>query len=109
MTELTMTHKMEASHLEEVEKTASGQTRQPPTAPASDEQLHSFAKEILPYSGYVNHVSFLNTVFRPFVMLGSPAVLRASLSSQPASHGLSGSPLHFRRFSRPHHITFRSQ
>jgi hypothetical protein len=34
---------------------------------------------MLPYSGYVNHVSFLNTVFRPFVMLGSPAVLWATL------------------------------
>ena len=34
---------------------------------------------MLPYSGYVNHVSFLNTVFRPFVMLASPAVLWATL------------------------------
>lgn len=79
MTELTMTHKMDASHLEEEEKTASGQPTQPPAAPASEEQPHSFAKEMLPYSGYVNHVSFLNTVFRPFVMLASPAVLWATL------------------------------
>src|ERR1022692_2590599 len=78
MTELTMTHKMDASHLEE-DKNASGQPTQPPTSPASDEQPHSFAKNMLPYSGYVNHVSFLNTVFRPFVMLASPPVLWATL------------------------------
>jgi hypothetical protein len=45
----------------------------------SDEKPHSFAKQLLPYSGYVNHVSFLNTIFRPFVMLASPAVLWATL------------------------------
>jgi hypothetical protein len=74
-----MTHKMEASHVEEEEKTATGQPRQSPITPASDEKAHSFAKDMLPYSGYVNHVSFLNTVFRPFVMLASPAVLWATL------------------------------
>jgi len=79
MTELTMTHKIDASHLEKEEKTASGQPTQPPTPPASDEKPHSFAKEMLPYSGYVNHVSFINTMARPFVMLASPAVLWATL------------------------------
>jgi hypothetical protein len=79
MTELTMTHKMDASHLEEEEKNVSGQPTRPPASPASDEKPHSFATDMLPYSGYVNHVSFLNTVFRPFVMLASPAVLWATL------------------------------
>ena len=74
-----MTHKIDASHLEKEEKTASGQPTQPPTPPASDEKPHSFAKEMLPYSGYVNHVSFINTMARPFVMLASPAVLWATL------------------------------
>jgi hypothetical protein len=79
MTELTMTHKMDASHLEEEEKNASGQPTQPRATPTSDDKPYSFAKNMLPYSGYVNHVSFLNTVFRPFVMLASPAVLWATL------------------------------
>jgi hypothetical protein len=76
MTELTITHKLDASHVEAEEKNATGQPTQPPTP---TEKPHSFAKEMLPYSGYVNHVSFLNTVFRPFVMLASPAVLWATL------------------------------
>jgi hypothetical protein len=79
MTELTMTHKMDTSHLEEEEKNASGQPTRPRTMPASEEKPHSFAKDMLPYSGYVNHISFVNTVFRPFVMLASPAVLWATL------------------------------
>jgi hypothetical protein len=79
MTELTMTHKMDASHLEEEEKNTSGQAAQSRTNPPSNEKPHSFAKDMLPYSGYVNHVSFLNTIFRPFVMLASPAVLWATL------------------------------
>lgn len=76
MTELTITHKLDASHVEAEEKNATGQPTQPP---APTEQPHSFAKEMLPYSGYINHVSLLNTMFRPFVMLASPAVLWATL------------------------------
>lgn len=76
MTELTITHKMEAEHVENEEKTT---TTQSPATPASSEPTHSFAKNMLPYSGYVNHVSLINTTFRPFVMLGSPAVLWATL------------------------------
>jgi MFS family permease len=67
MTELNLTHKMDPVQVEA------------PTSPASEEKPHSFAKNMLPYSGYVNHVSFWNTIFRPFVMLGSPAVLWATL------------------------------
>ncbi|KAJ5110041.1 cycloheximide resistance protein [Penicillium argentinense] len=36
-------------------------------------------KELLPYSGYVNQVSFWNTLVRPFYLIGSPAVLWAVL------------------------------
>src|SRR6187402_3182946 len=83
MTELTLTHKMDATHLENEnksgEKTATSGTAQNTTTPASEEKPHSFAKEMLPYSGYVNHVSLLNTTLRPFVMLASPAVLWATL------------------------------
>jgi hypothetical protein len=74
-----MTRKMDSSHLEEEDKNASDQPTQPHNTPASDEKPHSFAKDMLPYSGYVNHVSFVNTMFRPFVMLSSPPVLWATL------------------------------
>lgn len=79
MTELTMTHKMDATHDENEEKGSSTPTVQAPTSPASEEPRQSFAKEMLPYSGYINHISFWNTIFRPFVMLASPAVLWATL------------------------------
>lgn len=66
---------MDAEHVED-EKTT--QTHAPAVTTAS-EPKYSFVKEMLPYSGYVNHVSFINTILRPFVMLGSPAVLWATL------------------------------
>jgi hypothetical protein len=69
---------MDAEHIETEEKTTETQPHTPAIA-TSSELEHSFAKELLPYSGYVNHVSFINTVLRPFVMLGSPAVLWATL------------------------------
>jgi hypothetical protein len=52
------------------------------TSPASSESSEpkmSWAKELRPYSGYVNHVSFWNTLIRPFCMLASPVVLWATL------------------------------
>ena len=79
MTELNLTHKMDTVQVEDGEKSSSEPQVQEPTSPASEEKPHSFAKNMLPYSGYVNHVSFWNTIFRPFVMLGSPAVLWATL------------------------------
>lgn len=36
-----------------------------------------YTKELLPYSGYVNHVSFWNTIIRPFYLVASPPVLWA--------------------------------
>jgi hypothetical protein len=46
--------------------------------PESEEKI-SWAKEMLPYSGYVNHVSFWRTLSHPFQLLGSPVVLWATL------------------------------
>lgn len=45
----------------------------------SDEKPNSWARELLPWQGYVNHVSFWNTLIRPFYLLASPAVLWAVL------------------------------
>jgi len=39
----------------------------------------SYKQELLPYSGYVNHVSFWNTIIRPFYLIASPPVLWAVL------------------------------
>jgi hypothetical protein len=78
MTEINLTHKMDAEHLDH-EKNGSGRSAETPEhLPAQDEKL-SYTKELLPYSGYINHISFFNTLFRPFMMLGSPAVLWATL------------------------------
>ncbi|KAJ5305840.1 hypothetical protein N7508_004855 [Penicillium antarcticum] len=38
-----------------------------------------WSKQLLPYSGYVNSVSFWNTLIRPFYLLASPAVLWGTL------------------------------
>jgi hypothetical protein len=91
---------MNAEHVEETEKstldpgvlkttesssqeTAEKQVANPQTSNNTESRPHeapySFAKEMLPYSGYINHVSLVNTMFRPFVMLASPAVLWATL------------------------------
>lgn len=48
--------------------------RSPGTGPGTTENRISWTKELLPYSGYVNHVSFWNTLIRPFYLLASPAV-----------------------------------
>lgn len=70
-----MTHKMDAKHLEGEEDKGLPTT----DTPASDEAPYTWAREMLPYSGYINHVSFWNTLLRPFAMLGSPAVMWATL------------------------------
>ena len=51
----------------------------PSTRVQAADARHSWAKELLPYSGYVNHVSFWNTIIRPFYLLASPPVLWAVL------------------------------
>ena len=45
--------------------------------PTQSETPISWAKQLLPYSGYVNNVSLLNTLIRPFYLVASPAVLWA--------------------------------
>jgi hypothetical protein len=55
----------------------------PAAAAAHDEggsePRKSFVRELLPYDGYVDHISFWRTLIRPFFMLGSPIVLWATL------------------------------
>ncbi|KAJ5663214.1 cycloheximide resistance protein [Penicillium longicatenatum] len=51
----------------------------PSTTPTSTEARASWLEDLLPYSGYVNHVPFWNTLIRPFYLLASPPVLWAVL------------------------------
>ncbi|KAH7130023.1 major facilitator superfamily domain-containing protein [Dendryphion nanum] len=78
MTELKITHKMAVEHIEG-EKIDSGQSIETPEQTPAQEEPYSYARDLRLYSGYINHVSFFNTLFRPFMMLGSPAVLWATL------------------------------
>ncbi|KAJ6113376.1 major facilitator superfamily domain-containing protein [Penicillium sp. IBT 18751x] len=45
----------------------------------STERPTPWTQQLMPYSGYVNHTSFWNTLIRPFYLLASPAVLWAVL------------------------------
>ncbi|KEF58952.1 uncharacterized protein A1O9_03795 [Exophiala aquamarina CBS 119918] len=66
-----------ADHMENTnEKRA---TSTPTAVDSAVEPKMSFAREMMPYSGYVNHISLLSTTIRPFVLLASPAVLWATL------------------------------
>ncbi|KAJ5706820.1 major facilitator superfamily domain-containing protein [Penicillium malachiteum] len=46
-------------------------------SPDENEPRISWLQELSPWSGYVNHVSFWNTITRPFYLLVSPPVLWA--------------------------------
>ncbi|KAJ0424370.1 major facilitator superfamily domain-containing protein [Aspergillus carlsbadensis] len=46
----------------------------PPIQNSSTEESISYMRSLLPYSGYVNHISFWNTLIRPFYLIASPAV-----------------------------------
>lgn len=48
-------------------------------SPTSTPRASSWLKDLAPYSGYVNDVSFWNTIIRPFYLLASPPVLWAVL------------------------------
>lgn len=78
-TDLHITEKLAAHHLEDGEKTQPRATSESPERSLPQEEPHSFSKNLLPYSAYINHVSFWNTLVRPFMMLGSPVVLWATL------------------------------
>lgn len=45
----------------------------------SNEPPLSWKQELLPWSGYFDHVSFWRTLLRPFVMIVSPVVIWATL------------------------------
>ncbi|KAH7317832.1 major facilitator superfamily domain-containing protein [Rhexocercosporidium sp. MPI-PUGE-AT-0058] len=81
MDEVTLAHKIDAKHVEKDEKTAEASTHTPTSSPASpaSDKPYTFAQDMMPWNGYVNNVSLINTIFRPFVMLASPAVLWATL------------------------------
>ncbi|RDW72553.1 uncharacterized protein DSM5745_07725 [Aspergillus mulundensis] len=63
--------KTSTKHLE-----ATGETIAVPVS-TSDEPRIPYMRELLPYNGYVNHVSFWNTLIRPVYLLASPAVVWA--------------------------------
>lgn len=44
---------------------------------SENEPRISYLRELLPYSGYVNHISFWNTLIRPAYLVASPAVVWA--------------------------------
>ena len=50
-----------------------------PAAPSSSEAPISWTKELLPWNGYFDHVSFWKTLLHPFLLLASPMVLWATL------------------------------
>ncbi|KAL1970200.1 hypothetical protein VTN77DRAFT_5360 [Rasamsonia byssochlamydoides] len=49
------------------------------TASRRNDKPIPYTRQLLPYSGYVNDVSFWNTLVRPFYLLGSPAVVWATI------------------------------
>ncbi|KAL3485098.1 major facilitator superfamily domain-containing protein [Aspergillus germanicus] len=57
--------KTDAKHLE---------ATSPPIVNSSTEEPITYVRSLLPYSGYVNHISFWNTLIRPFYLIASPAV-----------------------------------
>lgn len=81
-TEVNAAHKVAIGHVEVGEKGAvepSSTVDTTEISSASQDQPLSWATQMLPYSGYINHISFFNTLVRPFAMLGSPAVLYSTL------------------------------
>lgn len=49
------------------------------TTSETTETRKSYARELLPWSGYFDHVSFWRTLLRPFFMIVSPIVMWATL------------------------------
>lgn len=79
MTELNLAQKVQADHVEEKQNGITELHVATTECVETPEESYSWAKEMLPYSGYINHISLLNTLFRPFILLSSPAVLWATL------------------------------
>jgi hypothetical protein len=61
------------------EKESIEQIEERPTTSAGSEAKASYAKSLLPWSGYWDTVSFWRTLLRPFVMILSPIVVWATL------------------------------
>jgi MFS family permease len=71
------TEKLGVDHMETSEKTPTTVTT---TAErAASEPKMSWAREMRPWSGYVHHISLMDTMVRPFFLLASPAVAWATL------------------------------
>jgi hypothetical protein len=65
--------------VDEPEKDTAVQIENRQTAAGTSEVQRSYSKEILPWNGYWDHVSFWRTLLRPFVMILSPIVMWATL------------------------------
>jgi len=61
------------------EKTTIEQIEEKPTMSSTQEPRFSYFRELLPWSGYWDHISFWRTLFRPFVVIASPIVMWATL------------------------------
>ncbi|KAJ4376323.1 hypothetical protein N0V83_001606 [Neocucurbitaria cava] len=64
---------------EESEKVSVQKVEERQPTSTMTEPRNSFTKELLPYSGYWDHVSFWRTLLRPFAMILSPIVQWATL------------------------------
>lgn len=64
-----------ADHHETSEKGATATTSEP----GASEPKMSWLQEMRPWSGYVHHISLMDTMIRPFFLLASPAVAWATL------------------------------
>jgi hypothetical protein len=65
--------------LDEPEKQTAVQIEKQQTTVVSAEPMQSYSKEILPWNGYWDRVSFWRTLLRPFFMIVSPIVMWATL------------------------------
>lgn len=62
-----------------MEKEKSAHIEDRPRTSAASENRKSFAQELLPWSGFWDHISFWRTLLRPFVLILSPVVMWATL------------------------------
>ena len=63
----------------ESEKGSIEQAEGQPAATLASEPRISYTRELPPWSGYWDHISFWRTFFRPFVVIASPIVMWATL------------------------------
>lgn len=62
-----------------IEKSGVQEVKTSTTSIPSTEPPKSWTQELLPWSGYFDHVSFWRTLLRPFVVIASPVVMWATL------------------------------